>query len=72
MARGFVKQNFLLLRISDCERRDAQSIFEEICERERSWRTVIWFVHASVHIAKVIGTEFKDAQNSAALTRLLF
>jgi len=30
-----------------------------------------WFVHASIHVAQVIGTEFKDAQNSAALTRLL-
>ncbi len=31
-----------------------------------------WFVHASIHVTEVIGTEFKDAQNSAALTRLLF
>ena len=31
-----------------------------------------WFVHAGIHVAQVIGTEFKAAENSAALTRLLF
>ena len=31
-----------------------------------------WFVHASIHVAQVIGIEFKDNEHSAALARLLF
>jgi len=30
-----------------------------------------WFVHASIHVTEVIGTQFEDARYSAALTRLL-
>ena len=42
---AIAKQNFLLLRISDCESAEYG-----------------WFVHASIHVASVIGTDFKDAQ----------
>jgi hypothetical protein len=37
----FANQNLLLLRISECERRNARSVFEYICERERTSRTAV-------------------------------
>jgi hypothetical protein len=43
-----------------------------MCEWQTQFAKCEWFVRAGVHVAQVIGTEFKAAENSAALARLLF